>query len=72
VHQESRDVHSVGRVRLVFSTTKAPLKGRGVAVQKILMIGDLTLSLQDVIELYQLRWPIARLLAEHHQETCQR
>ena len=58
VHQEIRDVHSVGEVRLVFSTTKAPLKDQGVDVQKILMTDDLTLSLQDVIELYQLRWQI--------------
>jgi hypothetical protein len=64
VHQESRDVHSVGRVRLVFSTTKAPLKGQGVDVQKILMTGDLTLSLRDVIELYQLRWQIELFFKE--------
>jgi Transposase DDE domain len=64
VHEESRDVHSVGVVRLVFSTTKAPLKDQGVDVQKILMTDDLTLSLQDVIELYQLRWQIELFFKE--------
>ncbi len=64
VHQESRDVHSVGVVRLVFSTTKAPLKGQGVDVQKILMTDDQTLSLRDVIELYQLRWQIELFFKE--------
>ena len=64
VHQEIRDVHSVGEVRLVFSTTKAPLKDQGVDVQKILMTDDLTLSLQDVIELYQLRWQIESFFKE--------
>jgi Transposase DDE domain len=64
VHQESRDVHSVGEVRLVFSTTKAPLKDQGVDVQKILMTDDLTLSLQDLIELYQLRWQIELFFKE--------
>src|SRR4051812_25481611 len=58
VHQESREVHSVGEVQLVFSTTKAPAKGRPVDVQKILMTNDATLSLRDVTELYLLKWQI--------------
>jgi hypothetical protein len=64
VHQESRDVHSVGEVRLVFSTTKTPTKDHAVDVQKILMTNDATLSLQDVIELYQLRWQIELFFKE--------
>jgi hypothetical protein len=64
VHQESRDVHSVGKVRLVFSTTKAPVKGQPVEVQKILMTNDVKLSLADVIELYQLRWQIELFFKE--------
>jgi hypothetical protein len=64
VHQESRDVHSVGKVRLVFSTTKAPAVGQMVDVQKILMTNDESLSLQDVIELYQLRWQIELFFKE--------
>ena len=58
VHEESRDVHSVGKVRLFFSTTKAPAQGHRVEVQKILMTNDEKLTLRDVIELYQLRWQI--------------
>jgi len=64
VHQESRDVHSVGKVRLVFSTTKAPIKGQEVDVQKILMTNDESLSLRDVIELYLLRWQIELFFKE--------
>ena len=33
VHEESRDVHSVGMVRLFFSTTKAPAQGHRVEVR---------------------------------------
>jgi hypothetical protein len=64
VHQESRDVHSVGRVRLVFSTTTEPKPGQAVDVQKILMTNDESLSLQDVIELYLLRWQIELFFKE--------
>lgn len=64
VHQESRDVHSVGKVRLVFSTTKAPAKGQPVDVQKILMTNDEKLSVAEVIELYQLRWQIELFFKE--------
>lgn len=64
VHQESREVHSVGRVRLVFSTTIEPKPGHAVTVQKILMTNDESLSLQDVIELYQLRWQIELFFKE--------
>jgi Transposase DDE domain len=64
VHEESRDVHSVGKVRLFFSTTKAPAQGHRVEVQKILMTNDEQLTLRDVIELYQLRWQIELFFKE--------
>ena len=64
VHEESRDVHSVGKVRLFFSTTKAPAQGHQVEVQKILMTNDEKLTLRDVIELYQLRWQIELFFKE--------
>ena len=64
VHQEIREVHSVGRVRLVFSTTNAPTQGHRVDVQKILMTNDESLSHQDIIELYQLRWQIELFFKE--------
>jgi hypothetical protein len=64
VHEESRDVHSVGKVRLFFSTTKAPVPGHRVDVQKILMTNDEQLGLRDVIEVYQLRWQIELFFKE--------
>ena len=64
VHEESRDVHSVGKVRLFFSTTKAPAQGHRVEVQKTLMTNDAKLTLRDVIELYQLRWQIELFFKE--------
>jgi hypothetical protein len=64
VHEERRDVHSVGRVRLFFSTTKAPAQGQKVEVQKILLTNDEKLSLRDVIEIYQLRWQIELFFKE--------
>ena len=64
VHEESRDVHSVGKVRLFFSTTKAPAQGHRVEVQKTLMTNDAKLILRDVIELYQLRWQIELFFKE--------
>ena len=51
-------VHSVGEVRLVFSTTKKDLKTATPDDVKILMTNDLRLSVRDVIELYSLRWQI--------------
>jgi hypothetical protein len=64
VHQESRAVHSVGTVQLVFSTTKAPAPGQPVEVQKILMTNEATLSVRDVVELYLLRWQIELFFKE--------
>ena len=64
VHQESREVHSVGVVRLVFSTTNPPQPGQAVDVQKILMTNDESLSHRDIIELYQLRWQIELFFKE--------
>jgi SRSO17 transposase len=54
----------VGKVRLVFSTTTEPTPGRAVGVQKILLTNDERLSLQDVIELHQLRWRIELFFKE--------
>jgi hypothetical protein len=63
VHQERRDVHSVGRVRLVFSTRTRP-QGRTVDVQKILMTNNQTLSTARIVELYDLRWQIELFFKE--------
>jgi len=58
VHEERRQVHSVGEVRLVFSMMEQNLKTATPNNVKILMTNDLRLSVKDVIELYSLRWQI--------------
>jgi Transposase DDE domain len=63
-HQERQRVHSVGEVRLVFSTTKKDLKAATPDDVKILMTNDLRLSLRAVIELYSLRWQIELFFKE--------
>jgi DDE family transposase len=63
-HQERRSVHSVGEVRLVFSTTQKDLKTATPDDVKILMTNDLRLSVRDVIELYSLRWQIELFFKE--------
>ena len=62
-HAESRDVHSVGKVQLVFSTKKEPRAGH-VDVQKILMTNNRRLKAAEVIELYDLRWQIELFFKE--------
>jgi Transposase DDE domain len=64
VHKERHEVHSVGRVQLVFSTKNQPERGKPVAVQKILMTNDLTLSAAVIVELYDLRWQIELFFKE--------
>ena len=64
VHEERRQVHSVGEVRLVFSTMKENLKTATPDDVKILMTNDLRLSVRDVIELYSLRWQIELFFKE--------
>jgi IS4 transposase len=63
-HAESRDVHSVGKVRLVFSTRDQPQAGKLPVVQKILMSNDLTRSAAALVELYDLRWQIELFFKE--------
>jgi len=64
VHGEQRDVHSVGKVSLVFSTKEKPKAGQAVAVQKILMTNDRTLSATAVVEWYDRRWQIELFFKE--------
>lgn len=64
VHEERRRVHSVGEVRLVFSTMKKELKTAGPDDVKILMTNDDRLRVRDVIELYSLRWQIELFFKE--------
>ena len=64
VHQEKRDVHSVGRVQLVFSTTKRELKKATADDVKILMTNNLRMSVREVVELYSVRWQIELFFKE--------
>lgn len=64
VHQERRDVHSVGEVRLVFSTTKAKLTRATPDDVKILMTNAMQLTVRQVVELYSLRWQIELFFKE--------
>lgn len=57
-HQEKQEVRSVGRVQLVFSTTKHNLKNATPDDVKILMTSATQMSLTEVIELYSVRWQI--------------
>jgi hypothetical protein len=63
-HQEIREVRSVGRVQLVFSTMKPDLSPATPDDVKILMTNALKLSVQEVIELYSLRWQIELFFKE--------
>jgi hypothetical protein len=63
-HQETREVHSVGKVRLVFSTTEQKLQKATPDTVKILMTNNLRLSLREVVELYTLRWQIELFFKE--------
>src|SRR5262249_57172364 len=64
VHRERRDVHKVGHVQLVFSTTMKPKQGVAVEVQKILISNDLKRSAAALVELYSLRWQIELFFKE--------
>jgi hypothetical protein len=54
-HREERDVRRVGRVLLVFSTTKPDLVSATPDDVKILMTNALHLGVREAIELYSLR-----------------
>ncbi len=64
VHQERRQVHSVGEVRLVFSTTKAQLTTATPDDVKILMTNNLKFTTREIVELYALRWQIELFFKE--------
>jgi Transposase DDE domain len=63
-HAEDRDVHSVGKVRLVFSTRDQPTHGRVPKIQKILLTNDRALRAGAVVELYDLRWQVELFFKE--------
>lgn len=62
--QEIREVRSVGRVRLVFSTMKPDLVKATPDDVKILLTNDTRRSLSEIVELYTLRWQIELFFKE--------
>jgi hypothetical protein len=64
VHQERRPVHSVGKVRLVFSTMKPKLTKATADDVKILMTNAQGFSVKQIVELYCLRWQIELFFKE--------
>jgi hypothetical protein len=64
VHQEKRRVHSLGEVRLVFSTKKKDLRTATPDDVKILLTNDPRLTVREVVELYSLRWQIELFFKE--------
>ena len=63
-HLETRQVRSVGKVNLVYSTTKQELKKATPDDVKILMTNAMHLSLSQVIDLYSVRWQIELFFKE--------
>jgi len=63
-HQEIREVRSVGRVQLVFSTMNPKLPQATPDDVKILMTNAVTMSASEVVELYSLRWQIELFFKE--------
>lgn len=63
-YEETRDVKSVGSVRIVYSTTKAELKNVTADDVKILLTNAKGMPLKEVLELYSLRWQIELFFKE--------
>jgi hypothetical protein len=63
-HAETLDVHNVGRVGVVFSTTKEPQAGQSVNVQKILLTNRTDWSLHQIVSAYSVRWQIELFFKE--------
>jgi hypothetical protein len=63
VHQERRNVHSLGEVRILFSTAKPKLAKATPDDVKILLTNS-SRSVREVIELYALRWQIELFFKE--------
>jgi Transposase DDE domain len=67
VHEERRSVHSIGRVRIVFSTKQKPPTGKELHRDqtKVVITNADHVSVAEIVELYLLRWQI-----EVYQPEC--
>lgn len=61
---EPLDIHNVGRVQVVFSTTKQPQTGQAVEVQKVLLTNLLHWDAERVVSAYSARWQIELFFKE--------
>jgi Transposase DDE domain len=66
VHEERCSVHSVGDVRIVFSTKHKPQSGKPLERNqtKVLLCSDPQLKMAEIVELYLLRWQIELFFKE--------
>jgi hypothetical protein len=64
VHSRTEQVHSVGEVLLLFSTTRKPQATADVPVQKVLMTNATGATLAEVLTWYDLRWQVELLFKE--------
>jgi hypothetical protein len=64
VHQEKVEVHNVGYVQLVFSTMKKNLQNATPDDVKILMTNAVNMKVDEILELYSLRWQIELFFKE--------
>lgn len=71
VHEEKRALHSIGAVRIVFSTKQLNIK-KGKLLEreetKILLTNDLDMTMAEIVELYLLRWQIELFFKELKNE----
>jgi hypothetical protein len=65
---ETLNVHNVGTVGVVFSTTQEPQTGQPVEVQKILLTSLLHWNAERVVAAYSARWQIELLFKEMKSE----
>jgi Transposase DDE domain len=61
---ETLDVHNVGGVRVVFSTTKETKPGQSVSVQKVLLSNRTDWDARAVVSAYAVRWQIELFFKE--------
>jgi IS4 transposase len=66
VHEERRAVHSIGEIRIVFSTKQKPKPGEQLLRNqtKVLLTNAQHLSVAEIVEWYLLRWQIELFFKE--------
>ncbi len=61
---EILNIHNIGAVGVVFSTTQEPTEGRPAAVQKVLLTNRDDWSAERVVAAYAVRWQIEQFFKE--------